>query len=224
MKKYLFAALALLVFQACDKDDDKEDRFTTVGVINEIKISNIEENYPSLIEEITFVARVSMPSGVLKYYNPTREEYAERAMTSVVFNKKAMTLPLPANPPQSLFFDIANDLPQGLTISDPSAKTISFTDIAFFEAGNSRQELQGVFEMSKSDDDIRYSVNYIYCDKPVKITGTADDWWSNIVTYDLTLQKGWNMVVEKRTTGYPSTITYTNSLPDGMRWTYVAHF
>lgn len=217
MKKYFITLLILSAFalQACDKEDN-EPAVQTVGLISEITIPPVEIRNLD-ISEVVFMARVNVPS-ILSDYEASPERY----MLRVPYNKDGFSFRLPENPPQVLFRNIKKDLPVGLDISDESANTISFVEIGCFTADSDRMWGKLIYHQQIKDK--FYTLHYMYCDRPVKITGSGTDWWEKTAMYDLNLKKGWNMVVEKseNTDGGRSLITVNNLLPDGMDWIYSA--
>lgn len=126
MKKYLAIISALFMLAACDKSSDQPE-FKTVGLIDEIKISDIE-TVTSAITEVAFVAR-------FHGFNDHAGGFTDadgkdtRVMLKVPFDAKGTTLVLPKNPPQELLGNIALDFPEGFEISNPAAKTIAFVEI-----------------------------------------------------------------------------------------------
>ncbi len=222
MKKYIFLLLAScnILFQACDKDDNNEppaEKFTPVGLIDKITITEIANSSP-YISEVAFVSRVHVPAGAATA-KPDNTTSDQRYMLRIPFNEKEMILLLPANPPQTVLCNITGDIPKGLEISDPEANTVSFVEIGCCSAGS--DHIMGQLIYRKHTERIYYYVQYIYSDRFVKVTGSAKDWWGHPATYDLILEKGWNMVVEKKEySGDQQILTVSNLLPEGMEWNY----
>lgn len=219
MRKYLIAGLSLLAlsFQACDKNEESiTEKYKTVGVTTEIKISDVDnEPYKEVISEVAFVARFHGYGKIASTIDP--QGHDTRIMLKVPFNEKGTKLLLPENPPQELMSNIVSDIPSGFVISDTDAKTISCVEIAVDMPDSTR-----VYEflyMGYEATNIQYQLQYIYCDRAVTITGSGKDWWGNSMTYDLNLKKGWNMVVEK--TVYEKDIqirSTTHLMPIDMKW------
>lgn len=210
MKKYLAIISALLMFAACDKSSDQPE-FKTVGLIDEIKISDIE-TVTSAITEVAFVAR-------FHGFNDHAGGFTDadgkdtRVMLKVPFDAKGTTLVLPKNPPQELLGNIALDFPEGFEISNPAAKTIAFVEIACNISAQNR--FSDFLYMVLDSENVCYEQTYIYCDRSATVTGTGEDWWGNRTVYNLNLQKGWNMVVKKTEQQNNSV---TNLMPSGMKW------
>lgn len=210
MKKYLAIISALLMFAACDKSSDQPE-FKTVGLIDEIKISDIE-TVTSAITEVAFVAR-------FHGFNDHAGGFTDadgkdtRVMLKVPFDAKGTTLVLPKNPPQELLGNIALDFPEGFEISNPAAKTIAFVEIACNISAQNR--FSDFLYMVSDSENVCYEQTYIYCDRSATVTGTGEDWWGNRTVYNLNLQKGWNMVVKKTEQQNNSV---TNLMPSGMKW------
>jgi|GEM_PF-1722204 hypothetical protein len=232
MKKLLFLALALVVFtiQACDDIEDykkgKEnlpeempetlpEKFTKVGVVTQAEIFNIEGNLSGNIQVLDFVARYhgfsAKSTGVS----------TDRTMMTVPFSKNYTLLHFPADPPQNLMRNITLDFPKGFRISDKAAQTIAFTEIAYC-SDEHKTRVVGNFQQIKTNGVLRYEAEYIYCDRPVKVTGTARDWWHNRTSYNLSMHKGWNLVIRKEDHSDPNAmiVTISNDMPDGMVWFY----
>lgn len=219
MKKYLlFAAAAVLVslLPACEKNKDTDLVYRTAGVVSEIHISGITGNHPE-ITDVELVARFHVPAGAAtggSTIGPNGED--TRIMLRVPFNPKDTRLVLPENPPQQLLNNIAGDIPKGFRISDPDAKTISFVEIAC-NMGNTDRVTETLC-LHRSVGDAEHDVTFIYCDRTVTITGSGEDWWGHPLTYDLSLQKGWNVVIEKSVNRVG---TISNQLPNGLKWSCV---
>lgn len=217
MKKYLFLASILLLLAACDNDADEITyTYETVGLTDEIEISNVEAVF-STISEVALVARYHGFGGTYTGTTVNADGGDTRVMLKVPFDSKTTRLILPENPPQELLGRVTTDFPAGFQISDPEASTIAFVEIACnLSAANRFSDfLQLYMDTGKQ----RYEVQYIYCDRPVTITGLGLDWWKKTTTYDLALQKGWNMIVEKTTyNGDSQTKTVTHLMPEGMKW------
>ena len=211
MKKYLAIISALFMLAACDKSSDQpEPEFKTVGLIDEIKISDIEA-VSSAITEVAFVARFHGFNNQGFTFDADGKD--TRVMLKVPFDAKCTTLVLPANPPQELLSNIALDFPEGFEISNPEAKTIAFVEIACNISAQNR--FSDFLYMVSDSENVCYEQTYIYCDRSATITGTGEDWWGNRTVYNLNLQKGWNLVIEKKEQQNNSV---TNLMPSGMKW------
>lgn len=93
MKKYLTVVLALFVLAACDKSSDQPDlKCETMGLIDEINISDVEFNY-SKIKELAFVARFHGFGGHGFALDVDGKD--NRVMLKVPFDAKNTTLILP---------------------------------------------------------------------------------------------------------------------------------
>lgn len=211
MKKYLAIISALFMLAACDKSSDQpEPEFKTVGLIDEIKISDIEA-VSSAITEVAFVARFHGFNNQGFTFDADGKD--TRVMLKVPFDAKCTTLVLPENPPQELLSNIALDFPEGFEISNPEAKTIAFVEIACNISAQNR--FSDFLYMVSDSENVCYEQTYIYCDRSATVTGTGEDWWGNRTVYNLNLQKGWNLVIEKKEQQNNSV---TNLMPSGMKW------
>lgn len=217
MKRYLLfvtAVVCVSIFHACGKDDEPNKVvYRTVGLAQEIHISDITGSHPD-ISDVAFVARVHMPPGV--HAAPTGDV---RVMLHLPFDRKETRLILPENPPQALLNNITKDIPEGFAISDTDANTISFVEIACNL--DDTNTFSAFLYLGRTVGDTRYKVTYVYCDRPVTITGSGENWWGLPLVYDLSMQKGWNIVVEK--TAYDAesqTTTVSNQMPNAIKWHY----
>lgn len=211
MKKYLAIISVLFMLAACDKSSDQPElEFKTVGLIDEIKISDIE-TVSSAITEVAFVARFHGFNSQGSSLDADGKD--TRVMLKVPFDAKSTTLVLPENPPQELFNNIALDFPKGFEISNPETKTIAFVEIACNISA--QNDFSYFLYMVSDSENERYEQTYIYCDRSATVTGTGEDWWGNRTIYNLNLQKGWNMVVKKTEQQNNSV---TNLMPSGMKW------
>lgn len=220
MKKYLIlvsSAIALSL-QACVKYEKPAGMtFRTVGLTDRIEITDVAGTHPA-ISEVAFVARYHMPPGVRPHATTGPAGEDTRILLRMPFGENGTRLLLPENPPQALLNSIGEDFPAGFEISDRSANTVSFTEIACNMADN---RVSATLSMGRTINGTAYKLEFIYCDRPVTITGSGQDWWDCPTTYDLKLEKGWNMVVEKSEWSVNSdTKTVTNQMPDGMEWQY----
>ncbi|MCD8177362.1 MAG: hypothetical protein LUE98_08030 [Tannerellaceae bacterium] len=221
--KRIIVTLTLLsfLFQSCDKkNNDPEETFTTVGIIKEMNIKNIINEINIDIDNVVLAARVHVPAEGATTPNTTNEDGIDlRYMFRIPFDNNGMTIQFPENPPEVLLVNIEKDFPEGFTISNLTARTISFVEIGFCYAGSDR--IAGKLDFRKDTDDIHYEVVYLYSDRLVSITGTAPDWWGQTTTYNINLEKGWNMIIQK--TEYIDTKqykTYPHQQPYGMAWYY----
>lgn len=220
MRKYLIAGLSLLavLFQACDKNDDSTEivlEYETVGLTTEIEISDVDNEHYEAISEVAFVARFHGFGNDVSTLDPQGND--TRIMLKVPFDEHGTKLVLPENPPQELLRNIASDIPVGFVISDTDAKSISFVEIATDMPDSTR--VYEILYKGYDEEHIRFDLKHIYCDRPVTITGVGKDWWNHPMTYDLNLQKGWNMVVEKTVYEKDEQIrSTTHSMPVGMKW------
>lgn len=220
MKKQLILVLfaVILSFLACVKyEKPAELTYQTVGLTEAIEISEIADDHP-VISEVAFVARYHMPPGVRSSTAAELTGEDARIMQHASFSGSGTRLLLPENPPQSLMSNIADDIPQGFEISDPAANTVSFTEIACDMADG---RVSAHLYLGRTVGATTYRLQYVYCDRPVTVTGSGVDWWEQSTTYDLKLEKGWNRIVEKSDWSADSKIqTVTNLMPSGMEWRY----
>ncbi len=216
MKKYLFVISALFVFVACTESiDEPELKYEAVGLTDKIKISDIETIY-SDITELALVARFHVPAGVSQNSTLDANGKDTRVMLKVPFAADGTTVLLPDNPPQELLNGITSDFPAGLEISDPEAKTIAFVELACNISD--QNNFSYTLERDMKTEEARFILTYIYCDRPVTITGTSDSWRSLPTSYNLGLQKGWNIVIEKQEYNGEQGCSITHLMPEGMKW------
>lgn len=210
----LTAATMLLALAACQKNESSGDSdFQQVGLIDQIRITEITGNHPA-ISEIALVARFHVPAQVL----PGPASEFSQVLLRIPFNPQETRLELPENPPQGLLRNITREIPEGFTISDTDANTISFVEIVCDMGTDNR--VRNTLYLYRTDQKTNYQLTYIYCDRPVTITGTGHDWWGHPTTYDLHLKRGWNCAVEKESYDNGQTQTITNWMPSGMQWKY----
>lgn len=213
MKNYLIAIVMLFALAACEKEEQTGSR--TVGKITEINISEVDSYYWPYydITELALVARIHAHQDAYKPFpNPGEDDF--RVMLRVPFDERGTRLVLP-EPPQELLTDITRDFPNAPAISDPQAQTVYYVEIACNVSQISNYS--DILVQYQSGQDVSYSIEYIYSDRSVSITGQGANAWGNPTTYDLHLQKGWNMAVEKR--DHNSHMRFlTHSMPAGIRW------
>lgn len=222
MKKQLLfvaAIVSALSFPACKKDDGTVGAvYHTVGLTREIRISDIADTHPD-ISDVAFVARFHMPPGVRSSAATEFSDKDPRILLHVPFGGHETRLVLPENPPEALLSNITEDIPAGFAISDTDANTLSFVEIAC-NMGDS-ETVRETLCLRSTVGDTSHTVTYIWCDRTATVTGTGTDWWDAPLAYDLKLEKGWNVVVEKSVYDVPyDHKTITNQLPDNVRWRY----
>lgn len=215
MKKLLLIAIVLSIFQACNDDpsintdDTKEPEIPVISPETGVVITDIQGNTSWEASKISFVAR----------FHTQNSNVRQGVMLTMPFNEDETTLLFPDNPPIKLLGNITKDFPNGFIISDPEAKTIAFTEFALHD----NEELESVYRVvrqMKTDGKVRYLAEYIYCDRPVTISGNGKDWWNNRTTYNLTLNKGWNLIIRKEDNTTSKVVTISNEIPEGLEWIY----
>ena len=215
MKKLFVAFAVLFALAACDIETPTEPEFVTVGLADEINISNVKLiDGNQGISELAFVARIHVP-----LVQGAGLGFMENAhiISRLSFDAAGMTFRLPQDPPGELLKDIAIEFPAGFEISDTEARVIAFTEIACDISGEGKYyKFLNMYLSLWPEKNGSYVLKYIYCDRPATVTGEGKDWWNQNMVYDLNLKKGWNMVVEWNERGQNKSVTHL--MPEGMRW------
>lgn len=224
-KTLLLLSFSLIICTACSKKDDNDpsgtdnQSITTAGVI-----SGTIDNY------------VSGEINNLKCKADAGETIGKGAISST----GTFSITLPANLDNSLLTSIwedDDDVPAGVTISDPSALGNNMESINAYKDAT---EL-GWLRKSNSDQGDYWPISvgdavsrFFYVNKSVTIKGSSSetDTYNGVTdtyngNYNLTLKKGWNEFVQKMTAhsinssgGDDNTYSFTNDIPSDMKWRY----
>jgi hypothetical protein len=153
-------------------------------------------------------------------------------MTSVTiakakFQNGGFALQLPALSYGKLCFRIDKAFPDSL-VSDKSVK-FNYLDLYCIKDGYRTGFLiyQNNYNLTDSGS---VHCDYIYCDKPVTVTGTTIEYSSSPIIFNLTCKitteyklsfvKGWNIWTKKKRSNDFETRYYqsSNNIPDNMKW------
>jgi hypothetical protein len=112
-----------------------------------------------------------------------------------------------------------------LTISDKNAKTAGFSNIRGFSSDGSREELVSFFFGDEGEYEGTVQV-WLYADRNVTIKGTQSIRWQeesgeSVLTFDLNLRKGWNIIYEQWSVndgGDKATLTSEKPAGANLRW------
>jgi len=173
------AAMVLMAaFASCKKDSSDDSGNPDNSFI--INATNV----------INTVSNISTVKAVMYDYN-NGNEYT---VASCKYENNGFTLTLPGTVPEKYINGISEENFEG-TISDPKAK---IGGIRIYACDFQGKTMGDFFYMS----DNFYFILYYYADRDVTIQGhgiiDADKYYGD-VEYDLSLEKGWNIVYEKAT-------------------------
>ena len=135
---------------------------------------------------------------------------------TIANSKLTIELDAPKSTALQSIDDFHDSLPAGITKTP--------TDAKFFQIGSFYESSAGNYSMDcrKAPSDKAY---LIYVDKNVTINGTVNQGSFDYVFTSVTLQAGWNLLIETRTDGVPVgsnyilTFTATRTTPAGFNWT-----
>ena len=218
MKKYFLSNLiiaALIIsaaFVSCNKDDD--DGGNTATSIT-AKIDNASEF--SDVKKVKIMAEY--------YENNTWKEYA---LAEADFKDGGFTINLPATVDAKYLepYD-EEEMPQEINVSNTNAKTLWIWSVKGF---NSADEQIARFWCGKEDSNSDTSMNWLYTDSDVNISGTNtsteeedDVVYEFTVIYSLVLKKGWNVVYDtysqtKQGNKYIEKYEAKSSAVSGLKW------
>lgn len=239
MKKYLIiGVLALFAFAACENNipepiSPPEPESPTVPDFpilipeestDKIEIRDIDMGYSKNITNVAvvvgsqYVDAHSYFDGSYYHIGPYYRVADIDILVRIPFDSKCMTLDLPDHPPVKRFQPITSEFPDELTFSDPETQVITSLEIACDISEDGFFDI--ILYRSQYDDDMRRDVRYIYCDRPVTITGTyTSKSGQTISTYDLNFKKGWNSYVF--TGNWKDRYrTYNHQMSDDIKWCF----
>ncbi len=195
MSILLFSLVSLLFISSCG-DDDKEKQ----------KEKEIIEN--SSIKGTIFTEKTIKSGNILKAIAGTDSGEGEVVGTSTVKDKKfSLSLSTPTNLSDNLF----GDAPEGVTVSNPDAKTASFSSLELLKGGTMPMSDEDILMCSDQAPKLNTEtlgiaftniVMYVYADANVTIKGEyveaiMDNEENTNVKVNISLKKGWNIVVYK---------------------------
>lgn len=213
---YVLTSICLCTFYSCNDDtvsNNSDDHFDIVTSINGV-ISNLPDSSKLL--------KASVKDDALIY-----------TMDSIIVNSTdTMMLNLLTPPPQYLL-DIDGFLTVdtvGIIFSDHDARVCSlyldtFNDSSENFAGYLLKDNRELY----SQGSVGFiMVNYLYCDRELKITGSNKYVYSNndtsITNYNINMGKGWNVITSRlnftRTNFYES--EFFNGEPQNASWYYTS--
>jgi hypothetical protein len=201
--KFLFVALTSLltmtVFNSCEKEDD--DDTGGGGVINNNTITAKVENGSDYNGEINLV-KALIVTGERRNPQTGHYEWTGHEVGSSSYSNGGFTLKLLESVDDRYLQPGTDELPEGLTISNPDVKIGFVTIVAYDESG---AEI-GSFELYSED----YEGILLYADGNVSVTGSSA--YDDERTYNLQLKKGWNTVYvvgdDEATTQTPSRLKW----------------
>jgi hypothetical protein len=208
----LFTVVALC---SCSKDDDENGDNGGNGVIQNNTLTVSVENGASYSGKIDVVKATT--------YSESDDD--EFTLVSAPYTNGGFTLILPANLGAQYLENLDEDeIPQGITVSNPKAKT-GWADLDAYKGDNRA----GYFYHGIGD----WEGELIYVDGDVTISGSYTETWTNgggteyEETYTEThrynncnLRKGWNIMYGKETEKGNNSYEYevTTQVPAGAKW------
>ncbi len=199
MKKIIFKcglfitlALSIVAFNSCDEGDPESGSSTPGGNLNaDGTLTITASNVANSSSQITAV------KAIFYWESSDRSNRGEDAVAQAPYQNNGFTLSLPASLDAKYLYPIAEDMPDGITVSDKTVKIFSDMDI---EAYNSEGANIGGFALieegfvEEEDGPEAPYVMYMYADKDVSIKGEEKMDEDYIQKYDLNLKKGWNVL------------------------------
>lgn len=210
----LFVGLAATLFYSCEKEeiDDQLQKDLKIKAVNVVNGSDE-------------IANVKLTA----YDEDTYHIFAEAQ-----YQNKGFTLELPDIIPDKYLLLIEEDIEEGITVSDITAKIMSFESIEAYDSDG--EEIGEFYYMSDPSDESNWSITmWIYTNKKVTIRGDFtynDEYGSDTIDYNLTLKKGWNIAYISQTETYNArtgqsiyTGAISNQKPSvAMKWYYESYY
>jgi hypothetical protein len=231
-------AVAGLAFVSCEKDDDKDGGSSLAGG------STITA---SVADGASYNAEIDSVYAGLEW--ETGNKWGYDIIAKAPYKSGSFTITLPETVDAKYLYALNDEeegIPAGITVSDETVKTASIFE---FDAIKGGQQVGYISRSSIHEDALEdmddeeliqiyangiYSVQYMYANKPATIRGSfsSDDYFDDLdidvpINYNLSLQKGWNVVVTKATVkinmatqSITASVDYSNSEPAGLKWYY----
>jgi hypothetical protein len=160
------------VFSGCDKDGNGR----IGGNASKITATNV-------INSSSQIATVKA-----EIYWETSTDWGSDAIAQVPYKDNGFTLELPATVLDKYLYLLAEDVPDGITISDKTAKCNMTIDIKAYD--NKANNIGGFY---LSNGESAYAM-WAYVDKNVTIKGEYEESGRIFYKYNMDLKKGWNVV------------------------------
>jgi hypothetical protein len=145
------------------------------------------------------------------------------AVASGDFVNGGFTLKLPETVPASELASMVEDgeYPEGITVNPATAKIASIGLIIAYKDGKQ----VGRF---KYTDGGNWEAFFSYADRDVTVKGSStstntEEGWTNDLTYDVSLTKGWNVIYiynKNNASKKSSTLEATSTKPAGLKWVF----
>lgn len=211
---FLALGLTIVVFNSCEKDDDK-DGGTNYGTASKITATNV-------INGTTQIITVK----ALAYWEIGDEDSGSDIIAQAPYQNNGFTLELPATLEAKYLETDAYDL-EGVSVSDRNFKSYFFDDVYGYNEGDVQI---GYFYLEEENDDNEHYTSWMYVDRDVTIKGESNEIdveynEEHIDKFDLTLNKGWNLVYDSYTYSYENgrdvfSCTITSNKPSGINYTW----
>jgi hypothetical protein len=201
----LFAVAALLC--SCDKDEDEN--------------SNDDNGGSSVLQNNTLTVSVENGASYSGIIDIVKVETDDVPLVSVPYNNGVFTLNLPASLDDQYISIEEDEVPAGVTVSDPNVKVSAAVDLyaykSDFKTGyiyHGIGDWQGVL---------------IYVDRNLSITGSYTETYGEVTEtgkYNCNMQKGWNIRYEKETQKAVNLYEYeaTTQVPAGAKWYFQNYY
>lgn len=204
---FLALGLTIVVFNSCEKDDDK-DGGTNDGTASKITATNVINGTTQII---TVKALADWEIG--------DEDYGRDIIAQAPYQNNGFTLELPATLEAKYLETDAYDL-EGISVSDRNFKSYFFEDVNGYNEGGDKI---GCFYLEEENDDSNHYTSWMYVDRDVTIKGESNE--IDVEYFDLTLNKGWNLVYDSYTKSHENgrdvySYTITSNKPSGINYTW----
>ena len=228
-KIFLICALAAMIAVGCENTNNNTNNGTeTPGGGGGGDITNPDGGLTQISGTIVDIDELQPGTYTLRLFADSKgEQRAELAHTTVAANG-TFTLSLPATVDERYLYEIAAEMPQGITVSDPDVLSTG----AYFQLSTSEGEMCHVYIDSENEVGGAFAEGaLVFINAALDITGTYEevDYYDNgnevdryNVTFDIHGKKGWNRVYSIYDSNGNETMTTT--LPAGFRMVYCLDF
>jgi predicted small secreted protein len=221
MKKILLlmiVAIATSVFTACDKGDDGGgSSVSTDGSISG-KLKLVEASWNEDYTDVSYILKGDVTDEIDEIWAVMESGDNEIVLGKYPVSNGEFSFKIPVPDDNYLYSIYDEDMPSGLTISDPTVKA-GYVDFEAYKNGQYVCSIERI--TSDLSDDV--GIEYMYTSKDVKITGTFvenDEGETYNNEYNVSFKKGWNTIVSKTTekeNAHTNKFT-ANDEPSGMIW------
>ncbi|MDR0385987.1 MAG: hypothetical protein LBH60_07910, partial [Prevotellaceae bacterium] len=201
----------VVAFSSCSKDEDNGNGNS----------SKIEGNKLTVAVEngASHNSKIDLVKAEIWY----GDEWTEYTVATAPYSNGKFTLNLPASVDAKYLDAVTNELSEGVTVSNRSAKIAVVEGLAAYKSDNHVGDIYYTTGNREGD----WWATLIYADADVSVTGTSTQTYDDgaVYTYktkyNVHLKRGWNMVYNRETAKNEGEVTSTATA--GLKW-YVDYY